>query len=77
MNHVLFSCDLTKYQNKYGWNIWYFFYVQVIRADPTDNPLSNKEALSQTAVPLKPFKETHGGEDVALYAAGNLPIQVY
>lgn len=43
---------------------------QVSRADPTDNPLSNPEAMSQTAVPMKPFRETHGGEDVALYAAG-------
>ncbi|KAA0191120.1 hypothetical protein HAZT_HAZT001488 [Hyalella azteca] len=42
----------------------------VTRADPREYPLQHGEHMSQTAVPLKAFQETHGGEDVALYAAG-------
>ncbi|KAK7062976.1 hypothetical protein SK128_027687 [Halocaridina rubra] len=44
--------------------------VNVIRADPRNQDLHHVDYRSQTAVPLKEFDETHGGEDVAVWAAG-------
>lgn len=43
----------------------------MVRPNPIDNPLNNPSAMSQAAVPMKLTEETHGGEDVALYAVGN------
>ena len=60
------------------WRITYrcVVYLQVVRHDPSTVDTRDVDYRYQAAVPMPPIKETHGGEDVGLWAIGNCYVLV-